>query len=104
LGEVKHEQLEKLGVKVKIVKPEEEGAFAYEVSGKMDGLNDAQLVDAQGKALKTSGTSSIGDGETSHREISLEKPAPTGAKLKLALVVKAENVPVTFELKDVKLP
>jgi hypothetical protein len=28
----------------------------------------------------------------------------TGAKLKLALVVKAENVPVVFCLKDLRLP
>jgi hypothetical protein len=103
-GDVKHEQLEKLGVKLKIVKPEEATGFVYEVSGKLDAVNEAQVVDAQGKPLETSGSSYFSDGETLHREISLAKPAPPDAKLKLALVVKAENVPVTFELKDLKLP
>jgi hypothetical protein len=103
-GEVKHEQLEKLGVKVTIIKPEPDGGFVYEAAGKLDALHQAQVVDAQGKPLETGGSSSFSDGETLHREISLEKPLPPDAKLKLSLVVKAENVPVTFELKDLKLP
>jgi len=103
-GEVKHEQLEKLGVKVNIIKPEPDGGFVYEASGKLDALHQAQVVDAQGKPLETGGSSSFSDGETLHREISLEKPLPADAKLKLTLVVKAENVPVAFELKDLKLP
>jgi hypothetical protein len=103
-GDVKHEQLEKAGLKLKIVKSEEDNGFAYEVSGKLDALNEAQIVDAQGKPIETRGSSSFGSDESLHREIYLEKPAPADAKLKLALVTKAENVPVTFELKDLKLP
>jgi hypothetical protein len=104
VGDVRHEQLEKLGVKFKIVKSEEASGFSYEVSGKLEALDEAQLVDAQGKPVETSGSSSYSDGESLHREISLEKPAPADAKLKLSLVVKSENVPVTFDLKDLKLP
>jgi hypothetical protein len=103
-GDVKDEQLAKLGLKLKIVKSEEGNGFAYEVSGKLDALNDAKLVDAQGKPLETQGSSSFGDDESQHHEIGLEKPLPAGAKLKLALVVKATNVPVAFDLKDLKLP
>jgi hypothetical protein len=99
-----HEQLEKLGVKVNIIKPEPDGGFIYEVAGKLDALHQAQVVDAQGKPLETGGSSSFSDGESLHREISLEKPLPADAKLKLSLIVKAENVPVAFELKDLKLP
>jgi hypothetical protein len=103
-GDVKHEQLEKAGLKLKIVKSEDPESFAYEVSGKLDLLNEAQIVDAQGKPIETRGSSSYGSDESLHRDIYLEKPVPADAKLKLALVTKAENVPVTFELKDVKLP
>ena len=103
-GDVKHEQLDKLGLKLKIVKPEQENGLAYEVSGKLESLNEAQVVDAQGKPIETMGSSSSSDGDTLHRDIYLEKPVPADAKLKLSLVTKAENVPVNFELKDVKLP
>jgi hypothetical protein len=103
-GEVKHEQLEKLGVKLTIVKPEEDNGFAYEAEGKLDALLDAQLVDAQGKPLETNGSMSMGGGESLHREIMLGKPLPAGAKVKLVLVVKSANVPVPLDLKDVKLP
>ena len=101
---VTHEQLEKLGVKLKIIKPEEGNDFIYEVTGKLDALHDAELVDAQGKAIESNGRSSMSDGETLRREISLEKPTPADAKLKLSLVVKAENLAVPFDLKDLKLP
>ncbi len=104
VGDVRHEQLEKLSVKFKIVKSEEASGFSYEVSQKLDALNEAQLVDAQGQPLETRGSSSYSDGETLHRDISLEKPVSAEAKLKLALVVKAEKVPVAFDLKDLKLP
>jgi hypothetical protein len=104
VGDVKNDQLDKLGVKVKIVKPEDNETFSYEVTGKLDVLNEAQLVNAQGKALETSGSSSMSDGETLRRDISLAKPLGADAKLKLSLVTKAEDVPVTFELKDLKLP
>ena len=103
-GDVTHEQLEKLGVKLKIIKPEEGNDFIYEVTGKLDALHDAELVDAQGKAIESNGRSSMSDGETLRREISLEKPTPADAKLKLSLVVKAENLAVPFDLKDLKLP
>ncbi|MEW6252502.1 MAG: hypothetical protein AB1716_17840 [Planctomycetota bacterium] len=103
-GAVKDAQLEKLGVKIKIVKSDDENGFAYEVSGKLDALHSAQVLDAQGEPLETSGSSSMSDGETAHREIMLQKALPDDAKLKLALVVKAENVPVSFDLKDLKLP
>lgn len=103
-GDVQHAQLEKAGVKLKIVKSDDDNGFAYEVSGKLDALNEAQVVDARGKPIETRGSSSFGGGDSLHRELYLEKPAPADAKLKLSLVTKAENVPVTFELKDVKLP
>lgn len=103
-GEAKHEQLEKLGVKLKIVKAEEANQFTFETSGKLDALQDAELVDAQGKPLETHGSSSFGDNESVQRSIWLAQPAPANAKLKLKLVTKAQNVPVTFDLKDLKLP
>jgi hypothetical protein len=103
-GEVQNDRLDKLGVKVKIVKPEEDDSFSYEVAGKLDAVNQAQLVTAQGKPLETNGSSSMSDGETLRRDISLAQPLPADAQLKLSLVVKAENVPVPFELKELKLP
>jgi hypothetical protein len=104
LGDVRNDQLDKLGVKVTIVKPDDDETFAYVVSGKLEAIHEAQLLSAQGQPVQTSGSSYMSDGETSHRSISLVKPLGTDAKLKLSLVTKAENVPVTFELKDLKLP
>ncbi len=104
IGDVKNEQLDKLGVKVKIVKPDDNDTFSYEVTGKLDALNAAQLVTAAGEPLETGGGMSMSDGEKLSRDISLNKPLPADTKLKLSLVTKAENVPVTFELKDLKLP
>ncbi len=103
-GEVKNEQLEKLGVKFKIVKPEDERGFAYEVSGKLDALHEVSIIDAQGKALKTTGRSSFGSDEEQQCEITLEQAVPADGKAKLSLVVKSENVPVAIDLKDLKLP
>jgi hypothetical protein len=103
-GEVKDEQLAKAGVKLTIVKPEEENEFAYEVSGKLDNLFETQVIDGQGKPVETMGRSRFGGDESMHCNINLTKPCPRDAKLKLTLVTKAENVPVTFDLKDLKLP
>jgi len=103
-GEVKNEQLKKLGLTFKVVKSEQPNSIAFEVKGELEALHAVDVVDAQGKPLDTSGSSSMGDEETSYRDISLENPVPADAKLKLSLVVKSEDVPVAFELKDLKLP
>ena len=103
LGDVKNDQLEKLGVKVKIVKPDDDDTFSYEATGKLDTIHEAVLVSGD-QPVETSGSSWMKTGEELHRDISLVKPLGADVKLKLSLVVKAENVPVTFELKDLKLP
>lgn len=103
-GEVKNEELTKAGVKFKVAEASDENSFVYEVSGKLEALFDATVVDAQGKPFEIRGRMSSGGGESSRREIFLEKPVPPDAKVRLAIVTKAEVVPVPFDLKDLKLP
>lgn len=104
VGELANEDAKKAGLKIKIVKPDDEKSFSYEVSGKLDALFNAAIVDADGKPVETNGGSSFGGGDTSHRVIYLEEPMPENAKLRLSIVTKAEIVPAKFDLKDVKLP
>lgn len=104
VGAVVNDQLEKAGVKIKIKKPGQPNGFSYEISGKTDMLNAAQLVDAAGKPIETNGSATSESGSKIEREVYLENPVPSGTQLKLDLVTKAETIPLTIDLKDIKLP
>lgn len=104
VGDIKHEQLDKLGLKLKIIKPSRPNDISYEASGKLAALHDVQLIDADGQPVENNGVASMSDSLTLQRDIYLSNPPPPGAKLKVSLVTKAEDAPVAFDLKDLKLP
>ncbi|RJP33187.1 MAG: hypothetical protein C4547_12760 [Phycisphaerales bacterium] len=78
-------------------------SVTLKVSGNVDALLDAELIDADGEPLYASRMTSTGEGAT---VIVLEDDAdlPPTTRLKLRVAVDQKTIPVPFDLKSIELP
>ncbi|MBU0639867.1 MAG: hypothetical protein KKB50_13445 [Planctomycetes bacterium] len=109
---LKDKALAAAGLKVEIVEPQPDGflapqdlskAVVFRVSGKLETLLDASVVDAQGKEL-SSGSMSSTAGDAKTYVLEADESLPDDARLKLVVLLGQKDVEVPFKLADVPLP
>ncbi len=107
---VKNEALEKAGLSVTI-KPRADvesdmPGFVFEISGDMEKVLDAVLVDAAGEPIRNNGSQRMGSGEQMEYTLwfSADNPIPEDARLKVVVAAKEEVFEAEIDLKDVALP
>jgi hypothetical protein len=105
---VKNEALEQAGLTLKIMPREnsdDTAGFVFELSGPLDRVLDAEVVNAAGETIENNGSQRMGGGDQTQYTLWFSaNPLPDDAKLKLVIAAKEEIFEASFELKDVALP